>query len=63
MVLMGPHWWFFTGTLVEGELPLKRSLAQRLGGKVGSSDEDLDVDQPSQQGEKLYGQMGLSNGF
>lgn len=51
MVLMGPHWWFFTGTLVEGELPLKRSLAQRLGGKVGSSDEDLDVDQPSQQGE------------
>lgn len=39
-------------TLVEGELPLKRSLAQRLGGKVGSSDENLDVDQPSQQGTR-----------
>lgn len=36
---------------MEGELPLKRSLAQRLGGKVGGSDEDLSVDQSSQQGE------------
>ncbi|XP_062402313.1 zinc finger CCCH domain-containing protein 11A [Sardina pilchardus] len=39
------------GTPVEGELPLKRSLAQRLGGKMDSSEEESD--QSSQRGARL----------
>ncbi|KAG5274675.1 hypothetical protein AALO_G00138910 [Alosa alosa] len=39
------------GVPVEGELPLKRSLAQRLGGKVDSSKEE--PEQSSQRGARL----------
>ena len=51
---------FSADTPVEGELPVKRSLSHRLGGRADGSE---DPDQPSQRGECLNGQLGLGDIF